>query len=475
VIESTGWDRRLAVQADGRGLIGHAGAVLLRRCADRVGLTGALGKVLPCGGGNGWRDRAQLVVQLAVALALGATNVLEAEQLHLHHRPLFGRGASDSTVRRALAALDEEALGKIAKARRQVRRHVWSLLHLRPGGFPWLSVAGKRLRGWIVIDIDATIITSASKKAGAAVTFKKTFGFHPLAAWCANTTESLAMLLRPGNAGANTVSDHITVLTDALAQIPGSSSAKILVRVDGAGATHGLLEHLEAMNTTRRTVRYTVGWTITPEDERAIAKLPESAWETSLHQDGSLQDGSFVAELTGLNTRTGWPEGMRLIARRVRPTRRHLKKLTAFEKKTGWRYCITATNIGRMWGIAGSGHSQFLDVLHRSHADVEDRVRTNKAMGLDNLPSSSWEVNRGWMLTANIAADLDAWVKLLGLHDVEDLADAEPQTMRFRLYHLPARLAHHARRRYLRIEQTWPWASAFTACWNRLTQLPAVT
>ncbi|WP_226966662.1 transposase [Streptomyces phaeolivaceus] len=124
--------------------------------------------------------------------------------------------------------------------------------------------------------------------------------------------------------------------------------------------------------------------------------------------------------------------------RRVRPTRRHLKKLTVLEKKTGWRYCISATNIRHMWGIAGSGHSQFLDVLHRSHAGVEDRVRTNKATGLDNLPSASWEVNRGWMLAANLASDLDAWVRLLTLHDVEGLTDAEPKTMRFRLYHLPA-------------------------------------
>ncbi|WP_442810483.1 hypothetical protein [Streptomyces sp. Wh19] len=76
------------------------------------------------------------------------------------------------------------------------------------------------------------------------------------------------------------MTDHIAVLTDALAQIPGSSAAKILVRVDGAGTTHGLLEHLEALNTTRRTVRYTVGWKITEDDERAIAQLPETAWET---------------------------------------------------------------------------------------------------------------------------------------------------------------------------------------------------
>lgn len=66
-------------------------------------------------------------------------------------------------------------------------------------------------------------------------------------------------------------------------------------------------------------VRYTVGWKITEDDEKAIAKLPGSAWETSVHQDGSLQEGYFVAELTGLNTREGWPEGMRLIVRRVRP------------------------------------------------------------------------------------------------------------------------------------------------------------
>jgi hypothetical protein len=455
--------------------MGHAGAVLLRRCADRTGLTGALAKVLPSSTVVGWRDRAAVLIQLAVAIVLGAANLSEAEQLQLHHRPLFGFAASDSTARRMLAALDEASLAGIAKVRARARRHVWSLLHLRPGGFPWLTVAGKRLCGWIVIDLDATVITAASKKVGAAVTFKKTFGFHPLAAWCANTTESLSMLLRPGNAGANTVADHIAVLSDALAQIPGSSAAKILVRVDGAGATHGLLEHLEALNTTRRTVRYTVGWKITDTDEQAIAKLPESAWETSLTQDGSLQEGYFVAELTGLNTREEWPEGMRLIVRRVRPSRRHLKKLTAFEQKTGWRYCITATNIRHMWGIAGSGHSQFLDVLHRSHAGVEDRVRTNKAMGLGNLPSQSWEVNRGWVLAANLAGDLDAWVRLLALHDFDGLADAEPDTMRFRLYHLPARLADHARRRWLRIDSTWPWATAFTTCWQRLSALPSVT
>lgn len=215
-------------------------------------------------------------------------------------------------------------------------------------------MAGRRLKGWIVVDMDATVITAASKKERAAATFKGSFGFHPLAAWCANTSECLAMELRPGNAGANTVADHLRVLAAALAQIPHSSQAKLLIRADGAGATHGLLEHLVALNTARRTVRFSVGWKITDEDEAAIAKLPETAWETSLKQDGSLQAAYFVAELTGLNTREGWPDGTRLIVRRVKPSGRQIKKLTGFERKTGWRYSITATNIGRMWGIAGS-------------------------------------------------------------------------------------------------------------------------
>ncbi|MFD5513298.1 hypothetical protein ACFWIB_36910 [Streptomyces sp. NPDC127051] len=78
------------------------------------------------------------------------------------------------------------------------------------------------------------------------------------------------------------------------------------------------------------------------------------------------------------------------------------------------------------------------------------------------------------MPAADIGHDLDCWIRLLALHGQDDLARAEPGTMRFRICRLPARLAAHARRR-LRIERTWPWAHAFTLAWKRLTGLPAVT
>lgn len=303
--ETTPWDRRLSVTSTAKNLIGHAGAVLLRRLADRTGLTHTLSNALPTGHGNRWHDRSGVLIEAAIAIVLGARNLSEVERLSAHHTPLMGPPASDSTLWRTLAAIDQSTLAAINKARAKVRRHVWNLLALRPEGFPTVQVAGKNLTGWIVIDMDATIVTASSNKERAAPTFKKTFGHHPLAAWCANTFECLAMLLRPGNAGSNTASDHRTVLGQALAQIPGSSRSKILVRIDGAGATHALLEHLEELNTARRTVRYTVGWTITSADEEAIAALPEAAWQAALHQNGTAESEYQVAELTGLSTRTG--------------------------------------------------------------------------------------------------------------------------------------------------------------------------
>ncbi|ASW57342.1 IS1380 family transposase [Plantactinospora sp. KBS50] len=465
----------MVVGSDGKGLVGHAGAVLLRKCADRTGLTSALNKVLPRGKGPGWWDRGTVLVCLAVVITLGATSMSDIGLL-AHQRLVFGDRPSESTVRRALAGLNEKVLKRVGKARAKVRAHVWALLARRPQGFPWLTVAGKLLTGWVVIDMDATLITAHSDKQGAAATFKKGYGFHPLGAWCANTAECLAMLLRPGNAGSNTVADHIRVLGDAIAQLPAGYRRKLLIRVDGAGATHELLEHLERMNRVWRSVRFTVGWTITAADETAIEQVPADAWTDSLHQDGTATGTAHVAELTGLNPRlAGWTGTLRLLVRRTRPSARHARNLTALEKRTGWRYQIVATNITRIAGVPGSHQPQWLDALHRAHAGVEDHVRHGKATGLRNLPSKDWTVNQGWTLTCNIAADLAAWTRLLGLYDQPDLAHAEPDTLRYRLLHLPARLATHARRRVLSIPGTWPWADAFTLCWRRLTLLPPAT
>ncbi len=468
------WDHGLRVTGEGDGLVGHAGAVLLRKLADQAGLTGALGSALARAGKFPLLDRGVSLVSMAVAIALGATSMSDIALL-AHQEPVFGAAPSDTTVRRTLELADPRTLDRIARVRAKARAHVWSLIAATPAGFPWLEIAGKLLAGWLVIDMDATLITAHSDKEGAAPTFKKGYGFHPLAAWLANTAESLAMLLRPGNAGSNTFADHAAVLTAAIRQIPSRWRSRLLVRVDGAGASHELITHLLSLAGRRRAVLFTCGWAITEADEQAIRLLPASAWKPGIGQDGAVQQDKHVAEITRLLSRAaGWPAGRRWIVRRTQPARRQTKNLTAFERGTGWRYSIIVTNIPDTGipGVPGSHHAQFTDVLHREHAVVEDNVRVNKAMGLRALPSKTWIVNCGWVLAANIAADLSAWCRLLGLYDCEDLKDAEPDTLRYRLWHLPARLARNAGQRVLKISRTWPWKEAFLACWQRLCALP---
>ncbi|MBQ0970857.1 transposase [Streptomyces griseoincarnatus] len=164
--------------------------------------------------------------------------------------------------------------------------------------------------------------------------------------------------------------------------------------------------------------------------------------------------------------------------RRVKPSRRDLKKLTAFEKRTGWRYQIIATNIPAhhgLSGVPGSGQVWFLNALYRDHAGVEDCIKAIKRLGFGLLPSKSWQLNAAWVLAATIAADLDAWTRLLLLHHEPELAAAQPETIRIKLYRLPARLTSHARRRTLHLDRTWPWGNEFTTAWQRATQLPALT
>jgi Transposase DDE domain group 1 len=474
-MEDTRWDHALKVTGEGEGLAGHAGAVLLRKLADQAGLTAALGSAMARAGKFPLVDRGVALVSLAVAIVLGATSMNDIALL-AHQEPVFGPAPSDTTVRRTLELADQRTLDKIARVRGRVRARVWSLIAATPAGFPWLAIAGKLLTGWLVIDLDGTLITARSDKEGAAPTFKKGYGFHPLGAWLANTGESLAMLLRPGNAGSNTFTDHAAVLAAAIRQIPSRMRSRLLVRVDGAGASHELIAHLLSLAGRRRTVLFTCGWAITAADEQAIRLLPADAWQAAVDQDGAVQQDKHVAEITHLLSRAAcWPAGLRWTARRTKPSRRQMPNLTAFEKATGWRYSIIVTNIPGtgITGVPGSHHPQFIDVLHREHAIVEDGVRAGKAMGLRNLPSKTWVVNCGWVLAANIAADLTAWCRLLGLYDCDDLKDAEPDTLRYRLWHLPARLARHARQRVLKLSRTWPWKDAFLTCWQRLRALPA--
>src|SRR6266436_10407354 len=98
------------------------------------------------------------------------------------------------------------------------------------------------------------------------------------------------MLLRPGNAGSNTFTDHKEVLDAALKQVPAGFRRKVIVRIDGAGASHDLVRHLLTLSSPRKTLLFTCGWMITSSDEDAIRQVPAGAWQPGIRQDGSLED-----------------------------------------------------------------------------------------------------------------------------------------------------------------------------------------
>ena len=227
---------------------------------------------------------------MAAAIALGATSMSDIAVL-AHLAPVLGDAPSGPTVRRTLDLAGMPAmLDRIARARAKARAHVWELIEAGPGRVP---VAGHRRE-----DPDRAGSSStwtppwsprSSDKEGAAPTWKKGYGFHPLGAWCSNTRECLAMLLRPGNAGSNTFTDHREVLAAAIRQVPARFRRKILVRVDGAGASHELVKHLLSMSSPRRIVLFTCGWMITAADEDAIMQVPADAWKPGTGQDGSAR------------------------------------------------------------------------------------------------------------------------------------------------------------------------------------------
>lgn len=114
-----------------------------------------------------------------------------------------------------------------------------------------------------MIDVDATLVNVHSDKEGAAPTFKKGFGYHPLTAWFDHGPdgggECAAIMLRPGNAGSNTAADHVEIIRRALDQagLGPRPGRKVLVRIDGAGGTKETIELL-----ARRRVSYSVGFTL---------------------------------------------------------------------------------------------------------------------------------------------------------------------------------------------------------------------
>ena len=434
------------VTSDGDGLVSHAGSALLARVADKTGLTRALSMALSEPGLRaGSHDRGRVIRDLAVMLADGGDCLADLGAVG-DQAALFGAVASTSTAFRMIdrIAATPGLLDALRGAHARARERVWDLT-----GTP----------GRLTIDLDATLLTAHSDKEGAAGTRKGGYGFHPMLAYADETGEALAGELRPGNAGANTAADQIAVAEQALAQVPAAciEDIELLLRVDSAGACHELLDWCREAR-----IAFSVGYDLTETVRTAILEIPDEDWVCSLDQDGAERPNGQVCEITDSLDLAGWPAGSRVLVRRERA---HPGAQLSFTDHDGHRFQTILTD--------QPGELAAIERDHRGRARVEDHIRNDKDTGLENLPFRDFEHNRVWLEIVRLAHDLIAWTQRLLLSG--ELAKAEPKRLRYRLLHVAARLAFHARGARLHLQATWPWAGELAAAFAKLKALPAPT
>ena len=447
--------RPMRVTSDGKNLVSHAGTALLAELADRSGLTDAMSVAMSeCGISWHTHDPGVVLTHLAVAIADGADCLADMASLR-EQAELFGPVASVPTAWRAVEASASSELREIPRAVAAARAKVWAAAP--PGDS-------------LVLDVDATLVRSHSEKQDAAPDYKRGFGFHPLGMWCDTTGEPLAAMLRPGNAGSNDTDHHLELLDQAIAALPTEYQIghdvgdapqdvihPILVRADSAGATHGFVRGLDEANCD-----FSIGHPIDGRVRDALLLVQEEDWRQATETNGGIRDGAWVAELTGLVDLASWTEGTRLICRRERP--HPGAQLTLFDTSEGFRHTAFITN-------TDGGDMCALELRHRRHARVEDRVRTWKDCGLANLPFESFVRNETWVACSLIAGALLAWSQMICFDGA--LAKAEPKTMRYRVLHVAAVLAHCQRGITMRLDKTWPWAKELADAFTKLrTAIP---
>ncbi len=276
---------------------------------------------------------------------------------------------------------------------------------------------------------------------------------------------------RPGNATANCATDNIALLDLAVSRLPGRWRHRLLVGLDGAGFFHQLLAHIAAGGGKRgRHWEFSVGWSCTETELEAIEQLPAQAWTAGIDQDGDVLADTFVAELTGLLDLGCWQSqipGLRILVRSERCTR-----ATASAPPTGRSASAAASQL--IATDTKGGQIAWLDARHRSHVHVEGDVKQAKDLGLNRWPSRSWAINVAWTQIVALAANLLACFRQLALPD-GPLRDAAPKLLRYRLFHLPARLTHGQRKRWLHLRADWPGTEEVISAWKAVKALAAPT
>ena len=331
--------------------------------------------------------------------------------------------------------------------------------------------------GYALLDVDDTIIeVHGHAKQGAGFGYSGVRGLNALLATLTTASSApviVAQRLRKGACGSprgakRLVGDAVRTSRRLLNMV--GKTQLVLVRMDsafyGRGAVHAALAGGAAVSVTVRMDRAV---------KKAIAAIDQHTWTTIEYTDAVFDDATGrwisraeVAEVPftafAAQKKTDHVVG-RLVVRRI-PDFNADKHRAAGQD--------TLFDVWRFHAFFTTADPTVLDTIaadktHRQHAVIEQVHADLKNSALAHLPSGVFTANAAWLVLAVIAFNL---TRAAGTLAAPELAKATTATLRRKLITVPARTATSARRITLHLPKAWPWKTAWTALFTRVSDPP---
>lgn len=399
----------------------------------------------------------KMIADLSLMLAAGGEQVSDTDQLRTA-QGLFGPVASDPTFSRFFSRISKHPGAfdyAFATMHRQVRAKLWAAAGKRNP-----AIRASRTNP-LTIDIDASLVNVHSDKEGAKGNYKGGYGYSPMIAMADygktnGTGEVLAVRLRPGNKAANSAKDHISILTEALEQLPDEFydeqttliGEKIMVRTDSAGATREFLKHVDSLG-----LQFSTSYTLPVVKERFVRWINQKKyWEPALTADGEHRNNAWVIDASKVIELNDYPPGTRIYLR-AEPL--HPGAKASLFDTDGNRVTAFLTNSPRY-------DPAFLDARHRARGRCENRIKSLKAAGLGKLPFASFAANQAWANLAMFALNLTLWLQLVVLPAGHQAGSWDLKRWRYRVWSMAGKLTKSGRQPRLLINDQTPEARLVT-------------
>jgi len=410
------------VAASTQQITAHAGLVLVRELAQRLGLLGLLDGVTVKRRRRGYSP-AQAILALCETLIAGGECLDDVALLRADAAQQLLRGHTlpdPTTLGRFLARFNLGHIGQLNRALDRLFARVHPLLE----------------RTQVTLDLDSTLVEHHGRvgsRQGTRGTYAGKVAWHPLVAFVAETGEWLHAKLRNGHAAPSTGVRRF--LADCLRRLP--EGLRLFLRADEGFYGKHFLGELE-----RHEITYTVGAPLIASVRQRIAEIPQEEWLPS-----SYREGSQVASFTW-RPKT-WERERRFVVRRDPIQQGEQLSLEGAE----WHLWVLVTNDAER-------SADQLESWHRDKANVENRIKEAKlGLGLDNLPCRGFHANWAYLLCTLLAYDLLCWLKLLALPASERGSYAK--RLRFRFLNVAATVARSGRRLVLRLQAGYPLLADF--------------